>query len=110
MAVPIVELADVSKRFVKPLDLAGKIARALGADLREEVVHAVEEVALAVQMIFQDPMSSLNPRKRVRDIIGEAPRVHGLIAAAELDDYVGEEMSLEPRRADRESHRKRCAE
>ena len=41
-----------------------------------------------VQMIFQDPMSSLNPRFRVRDIIGEAPRVHGQVAAAELDDYV----------------------
>ncbi len=41
-----------------------------------------------VQMIFQDPMSSLNPRFRVRDIIGEAPRVHGLVAASELDDYI----------------------
>ncbi|MCP4691199.1 MAG: ABC transporter ATP-binding protein [Desulfobacterales bacterium] len=30
------------------------------------------------QMIFQDPYSSLNPRLRVRDIIGEALRVHGL--------------------------------
>ncbi len=41
-----------------------------------------------VQMIFQDPMSSLNPRFRVRDIVGEAPRVHGLVAASEIDDYV----------------------
>ena len=41
-----------------------------------------------VQMIFQDPMSSLNPRFRVREIIGEAPRVHNLINAAELDDYL----------------------
>ena len=41
-----------------------------------------------VQMIFQDPMSSLNPRLRVRDIIGEAPRVHGQVKSSELDDYV----------------------
>ena len=41
-----------------------------------------------VQMIFQDPMSSLNPRFRVRDIIGEAPRVHGQVKSSELDDYV----------------------
>lgn len=43
---------------------------------------------LAVQMIFQDPFSSLNPRMRVRDIIGEAPVVHGLVSRAERDDYV----------------------
>ena len=44
--------------------------------------------ATKVQMIFQDPMSSLNPRFRVREIIGEAPRVHGQVSAADLDDYV----------------------
>ena len=36
---------------------------------------------LAVQMIFQDPYASLNPRMRVGDIVGEAPRVHGLVPA-----------------------------
>ena len=35
----------------------------------------------AAQMIFQDPMSSLNPRKRVIDIIGEAPVAHGIVSA-----------------------------
>jgi peptide/nickel transport system ATP-binding protein len=39
-------------------------------------------------MIFQDPMASLNPRMRVREIIGEAPRVHGLIGASEVEAYV----------------------
>ncbi|EKX56190.1 MULTISPECIES: ABC transporter ATP-binding protein [Cereibacter] len=35
--------------------------------------------ALKVQMIFQDPQSSLNARMKVVDIVGEAPVVHGLI-------------------------------
>ena len=48
--------------------------------------------ALEVQMIFQDPMSSLNPRIRVRDIIGEAPVFHGLVRREESDDYVEELM------------------
>jgi peptide/nickel transport system ATP-binding protein len=47
---------------------------------------------LAVQMIFQDPMSSLNPRMRVSEIIGEAPVVHGLVPKAQQGSYVEEVM------------------
>ncbi len=47
---------------------------------------------LAVQMIFQDPFASLNPRMRVRDIIGEAPLYHGLVQKAEYESYVDEVM------------------
>src|SRR5262249_55253206 len=39
---------------------------------------------LAIQMIFQDPYASLNPRMRVDAIVGEAPRVHGLVPRAKL--------------------------
>ncbi|MDB5822634.1 MAG: oppF [Herminiimonas sp.] len=38
---------------------------------------------LPIQMIFQDPYGSLNPRMRVLDIVGEAPVVHGMVAASE---------------------------
>ena len=145
---PLIELRKVSRRFVKSLDFAAKIAAKLGADVKEEIVHAVDGVdlavregevvglvgesgcgkstlgrvvagilpessgevfyrgrkldelkgkerikaALAVQMIFQDPFASLNPRMRVRDIIGEAPLHHGLCASAEFESYVDETM------------------
>jgi peptide/nickel transport system ATP-binding protein len=39
-----------------------------------------------IQMIFQDPFASLNPRMRVADIVGEAPRVHGLVDAGQVED------------------------
>lgn len=41
-----------------------------------------------IQMVFQDPHASLNPRLRVRDIVGEAPVVHGLVTRRQQDDYV----------------------
>ncbi|HEX4943921.1 MAG TPA: oligopeptide/dipeptide ABC transporter ATP-binding protein, partial [Usitatibacteraceae bacterium] len=47
---------------------------------------------LAVQMVFQDPFASLNPRMRIVDVIGEAPVVHGLVARGDRDAYVAEIM------------------
>ncbi len=144
----MLEARDLTKRFVKTLDLAGKIAQKLGAGVREEVVHAVNHVdfsidpgevvglvgesgcgkstvgrmvagilpptegkilfkgtdvagmddadsktaALQIQMIFQDPFASLNPRMRVQDIIGEAPTIHGIIKRAETAAYVEDIM------------------
>ncbi len=148
MNAPLLELRAVSKRFVKKLDLAARVGNVFCAGQREEVVHAVDGVSLAIapgevvglvgesgcgkstlgrlavglhtltagerffrgenvaalqarlsraeyrrqmlgiQMIFQDPYASLNPRLRVRDLVGEAPVGHGLIARNEQDDYV----------------------
>ncbi|MCP4625563.1 MAG: ATP-binding cassette domain-containing protein [bacterium] len=51
-----------------------------------------KQVALKIQMIFQDPLASLNPRMRVRDIIGEAPRVHGLVSNAEAEAHIDDIM------------------
>ncbi|MGH8722534.1 MAG: ATP-binding cassette domain-containing protein, partial [Burkholderiales bacterium] len=48
-ATPLIEVERLSKRFVKPLDLAAKIAARFGADVREEVVHAVDDVSFAVR-------------------------------------------------------------
>ncbi len=43
---------------------------------------------LSAQMMFQNPFASLNPRLSVREIVGEAPRVHGLVPRAALDAFV----------------------
>ena len=146
--IPLVEARNVSKRFVRELDYAEKLARMLGANLEAQAVHAVDRVDLRImpgevvglvgesgcgkstlgrimagimppsdgeilwqgqdrrtlapaagraarlgaQMIFQDPMSSLNPRKQVIDIIGEAPVAHGIVTRREKDSYVAAMM------------------
>jgi peptide/nickel transport system ATP-binding protein len=50
---------------------------------------AARRAQLKMQMIFQDPYASLNPRMRVVDIVGEAPVVHRLISAKQQVEYVG---------------------
>jgi len=45
-----------------------------------------------MQVVFQDPFSSLNPRMRVRDIIAEPLRNFGLAQGAALDDRVAKLM------------------
>jgi peptide/nickel transport system ATP-binding protein len=45
---PLIELRGASKRFVKSLDAAARIGAALGANVREEVVHAVDRVDLSI--------------------------------------------------------------
>lgn len=61
-----------------------------GQDTARMTAVQRRQYELGVQMIFQDPYSSLNPRLRVRDIIGEAPVVHGLVSRRDCDDYVSE--------------------
>ncbi|PRA52422.1 peptide ABC transporter ATP-binding protein [Ochrobactrum sp. MYb68] len=62
---------------------------------------------LNTQIIFQDPMSSLNPRKRVVDIIGEAAVAHGVISKAEKKQVVEgllETVGLDPSMSGRYPH------
>ncbi len=51
-----------------------------------------EKLRPNLQMIFQDPYSSLSPRLTVGAIIGEAPLQHGLVDKAHYQDYVLEVM------------------
>ncbi len=65
------------------------------------------EIARQIQMVFQDPMASLNPRMRIGDAIGEAPRVHGLVASTEIRAYIDAMLTrvgLDPSHRDRYPH------
>ena len=58
-----------------------------------------------MQMIFQDPMSSLNPRKKIGDIIGEGLDIHKLYSSQkERNEIIGEilkKVGLSPAHAER---------
>ncbi|MFM0153546.1 ABC transporter ATP-binding protein [Paraburkholderia sediminicola] len=62
---------------------------------------------LDIQMIFQDPYASLNPRMRAADIVAEGAHVHGFIRKADTRDFVGtlfERVGLDPDSMDRFAH------
>ncbi len=54
--------------------------------------EAARHATLRIQMIFQDPYASLNPRMRVDEIVGEAPRVHGLIPRGQEAAYLDTQL------------------
>ena len=143
----ILKVLQVSKNFVKPIDIASKVVNIFGNFYNQEVVHAVDNVSfnvtsgevvgvvgesgcgkstlgrmiagilpltsgkldfhdqhysgfdeenykhnshidLKIQMIFQDPFSSLNGRLKVKDIISEAPIHHKLISKKDKKYFV----------------------
>ncbi len=60
-----------------------------------------------MQIIFQDPFSSLSPRLPVGEIIGEAVREHNLVPKAEFNDYIDNIMDncgLQPFHKERYPH------
>ena len=63
-----------------------------GKDITTLPPNEARAAKLKVQMIFQNPYASLNPRLRVSEIIGEAPRVHGMIPRGEFDQYVDAQL------------------
>jgi peptide/nickel transport system ATP-binding protein len=57
-----------------------------GEDLGTASSSRMRALRSKLQMIFQDPYASLNPKMRVKDILGEALQVHGLAKGKEARD------------------------
>jgi oligopeptide/dipeptide ABC transporter ATP-binding protein len=56
--------------------------------------QALRTMRRKMQVIFQDPYSSLNPRQKVNQMLGEACSVHGVCASNEVKDRVAHLLSI----------------
>ena len=90
-----------SKRFASPNEPAAFI------DIAAASPKMLKALRREMQIIFQDPYSSLNPRATVVDIVGEPMLVHGTVTRSERKDRVREllqAVGLKPDQMQRYPH------
>ena len=85
----------LSRTLMRLIDPTGGTISYRGTDITKLSRSALKPVRREIQMVFQDPFASLNPRKRIGQIIGAPLHLHGVDKAqiakrsAELLDRVG---------------------
>ena len=78
-----------------------------GKDISTLDKKALRDLRTKMQIIFQDPYSSLSPRLPIGEIIGEAVREHKLVPDSEYDEYISnimKECGLQEYHKDRYPH------
>jgi peptide/nickel transport system ATP-binding protein/oligopeptide transport system ATP-binding protein len=76
--------STTGKLILRLLEADAGELRFAGQDLRALSQRQLRPLRRQMQMIFQDPYASLNPRQKVGDIVGEPLRIHGLAAGEAL--------------------------
>jgi oligopeptide/dipeptide ABC transporter ATP-binding protein len=71
-------------------DLPTRAERKAGRKASSLSGHAMKEVRRDLQVVFQDPYASLNPRMSVGEIVGEGPLVHGMSNKEQREELVRE--------------------
>jgi peptide/nickel transport system ATP-binding protein len=75
-------------------ELTSGSLRFAGTDISSLSTREMRPLRRRIQMVFQDPSASLNPRRRVRDLIAEPLRVHTKMGPAEITARVAELLDI----------------
>ena len=78
-----------------------------GTDISRLSTSAMRPLRQKIQMVFQDPSASLNPRRRVRELIAEPLHIHLKLTEGEITSRVDallEQVGLLPDHANRYPH------
>jgi len=65
-----------------------------GSDIADIPARDLRRLRRRMQMVFQDPYSSLNPRRNVANIVAEPLRVHGIARGREMEQKVRELLDV----------------
>jgi peptide/nickel transport system ATP-binding protein len=65
-----------------------------GTDISNLSMRELRPLRAKLQMVFQDPSASLNPRRRIRDLIAEPLRIHSKMNEAQISERVSELLEL----------------
>ena len=84
--------STLGRTLVRLLDPTSGEIRFKGTDISGIKGSQLKDLRTHIQMIFQDPFSSLNPRKTVRESILEPLRLNGRHSAVEMEERVNELM------------------
>jgi oligopeptide transport system ATP-binding protein len=96
----------VARLLMRLVDVDAGTIELGGEDITNVSGDRLRRLRREMQMIFQDPFASLNPRMTVRDIVGEPLRIHGLWAdggAARVGEVI-DRVGLSSEHADRYPH------
>ena len=86
--------STIGRSIVRLIDPTAGSIRYAGTDLASLTSRAMRPFRRRLQIIFQDPFASLNPRRRVADTIGEALATHGLYPGEARAGRIAELLSL----------------
>ncbi|CAJ1315205.1 ABC transporter ATP-binding protein [Paenibacillus nuruki] len=85
--------STVGRTAIRLTDKTAGEVRFKGTDIYTLPPEQLRQLRPKMQLIFQDPYSSLNPRVRIGEAIGEAVLDHGLAPASEIRDIVKEVLA-----------------
>jgi peptide/nickel transport system ATP-binding protein len=86
--------STLGRCMVRLYDISSGTMRFKDEDISQKSMREMRPLRKELQIVFQDPYASLNPRRRVRDLIAEPLRVHTKLSNEAIAKRVSELLDL----------------
>jgi peptide/nickel transport system ATP-binding protein len=86
--------STLGRCMVRLYDISSGTLKFKNQDITKFSMREMRPLRKELQVVFQDPYASLNPRRRVRDLIAEPLRVHTKLNEKQIGEHVAELLNL----------------